>query len=151
MRPGVSNEFVPGRIASAVLLFTMMPMKTILTGLLVVFLGMGRMMAADAVDNGPVIGIGVGIHLADKHPVIDQVLPDQAAFKGGVKVGDRLLMIDGKSVEGVPLADISKMLRGAAGSRVHITILRPGEKSSRTFSLKRQVVTLPGSSLPKGP
>jgi carboxyl-terminal processing protease len=94
------------------------------------------------------VGIGVGIHSVDNHPVIDQVLPDQPAFKGGVKVGDRLLKVNGQSVDGLPLSDISKLLRGAVKSRVKIVVLRPGEKDPRTFSLRRQMVTLPGSSLP---
>jgi C-terminal processing protease CtpA/Prc len=147
----VSNEFA-AKIASALLSFTIDPMKTLLAGLLLVVLGLGRMMAADAPVDGPVVGIGVGIHLDNnKHPMIDQVIPGQSAFDGGVKVGDRLLKIDGKSVDGLSLLEVSKMLRGAPKTRVHITVQRTGEKNPRSFSLKRQVVTLPGSSLPKGP
>jgi C-terminal processing protease CtpA/Prc len=146
----VSNEFA-AKIAMAILSLTIEPMKTILAGLLIVFLGLGRMMAADVAPDGPVVGIGVGIHLVDQHPMIDQVIPGQSAFDGGVKAGDRLLKIDGKSVDGLSLIEVSERLRGAPKTRVHITILRPGEKNPRSFSLKRQVVTLPGSSLPKGP
>jgi carboxyl-terminal processing protease len=114
-------------------------MKTFLAGLAMMVLACG---VATAEDDGPVVGIGVGLHLVDQHPVVDQVLPDSPAFKKGVQVGDRLLKIDGESIEGVPLPEVAKRLRGAAGTRVKITVLRRGENDPRNFSLKRQLVTL---------
>ena len=116
-------------------------MKTILAGAVAMALMLGQA-AADDSSSGPVVGIGVGVHAVDHHPVIDQVLPGNPAEKGGVKVGDQLVKIDGKSVDGMPLADVAKMLRGAAGTKVRITVQRAGESQTRKFTLKRQMVTL---------
>jgi len=114
-------------------------MKAMLAGLFVALLAIGPVAAE---DDGPVVGIGVGLHLVDRHPVVDQVIPNSPAFKKGVRVGDRLLMIDGRSVDGVPLPDVARMLRGAAQTRVKIVVLRPGETEPRSFWLRRQLVTL---------
>jgi carboxyl-terminal processing protease len=124
-------------------------MKTILAGLVMAALVLGNV-AADEGSSGPVVGIGVGIHAVDHHPVIDQVIPGNAAFKSGVKAGDRLLKVNGKSVDGVPLPDIAKLLRGAAGTKVRIVVQRPGESGPRSFSLERQMVTLLPAA-PTGP
>ena len=120
-------------------------MKSIFAVLLMGVLGLGNVAAT---GDGPVVGIGVGIHAANHQLVVDQVLPGNAAFKGGVKVGDQLLKVDGKSVDGLSARQTADLLRGAAGTKVKITVQRPGEKSTRHFSLRRQLVTLPGSPAP---
>jgi carboxyl-terminal processing protease len=98
--------------------------------------------SADDGAAGPVVGIGVGIRSVDHHPIVSEVLPGNAAFKHGVKVGDRLISVAGKNVDGLPLAEVASLLRGAAGTQVKIVVLRPGETDPRKFTLKRQMVGL---------
>jgi carboxyl-terminal processing protease len=122
-------------------------MRILLAGLLMGMLGLYTAGAQEA--EHIVIGIGVGVHSVDQHPVIDEVIPGQSAFKGGVKVGDRLVEVDGKSVDGLSLVDISKLLRGKQGTRVKIVVERDGKRHS--FSLKRQIVTYPQTKeIPSG-
>ncbi len=116
-------------------------MKIILAGLLALAL-MGGYAGAEDTAAGPVVGIGIGIRAVDHHPVVTEVLPGNAAFEHGVKVGDRLLSVAGKNVDGLPLAEVASLLRGAAGTQVKIVVQRPGERDPRKFTLKRQIVGL---------
>lgn len=118
-------------------------MKSLLAGLaMALFTFSSAALADDALTPGPVVGIGVAIHEIDSQPTIEQVVPGQAAYKHGMKVGDRILKIDGKSVAGLDLKHVAAKLRGAAKSKVTVTIQRPGETGTRIFSLRRQIVTL---------
>ena len=60
-----------------------------------------------------------------------------------IKPGDRILKIDGASVDGLTLQQVADKLHGAAGSRVHLLVLRGDAK--KTFSPRRQILILPGS------
>ena len=86
------------------------------------------------------VGVGVGVKMVDQHPVIDQVVPRNPADKAGLKVGDRIVKIDGTSIDGLDLARIASRLRGNVGSQVQITIRRGG--GQRTYLVKRQVIVL---------
>jgi carboxyl-terminal processing protease len=60
------------------------------------------------------------------------VLPGTPAEKVGIKGGDEIIVIDGKSIEGQPDNAIVPMLRGPVGSTVQLTLRRSG---SATFSV----------------
>jgi carboxyl-terminal processing protease len=100
-------------------------------------------------SGGPVIGIGTELKAVDGHPVVDKVMPGGPAEKYGVKAGDRILKIDGTSVDGLTLQQVADKLHGAAGSRVHLLVLRGDAK--KTFSIRRQILILPGSPTPSQP
>jgi carboxyl-terminal processing protease len=55
-------------------------------------------------------------------------IDDTPAAKAGIKAGDYIIKIDGKSVQGMSLTDAINMMRGKAGSRLVLTVLRKGEE-----------------------
>jgi carboxyl-terminal processing protease len=118
-------------------------MKALLLGLVAIFLMLRPVAAADtAPPPGPIVGIGVGVRMVDHHPVIEEVIPANPAAKAGLKVGDRIVKIDGTSTDGLELGKVAMLLRGAAETHVKVTILRNGDK--QTFTIKRRIVTLVG-------
>ncbi len=62
------------------------------------------------------------------------------AGRAGLRAGDVLLAIDGKSVKQWNLPRISASLRGRRGTRVKLTIRQRGKKRARTFSLVRDTI-----------
>jgi hypothetical protein len=62
--------------------------------------------------------------------VVEQVAADSAAAKGGLKVNDILLEVDGKAVPS-DLADFQKQLEGIkADTKVNMVVLRKGKKET---------------------
>lgn len=85
---------------------------------------------------------GVGLVIASDKGAIKVVSPidDTPASKAGVKSGDSILAIDGKGLTGLSLDKVQDMLRGPAGSKVKLTLLRTGEQKSFEVTLERAAI-----------
>ncbi len=85
---------------------------------------------------------GLGIHVTERNGDLIVVSPmeDSPGFKAGLMPGDQLIKIDGKSTEKMDLNDASEKLRGAVGTRVTLTIMRPGTKEIKEFDLTRETI-----------
>ncbi len=71
---------------------------------------------------------GLGIEIARKGESITVVAPldDTPAARAGVRAGDEILAVDGQKTQGKELAEVIRMLRGPAGKRVLLSIMREG-------------------------
>lgn len=72
---------------------------------------------------------GIGILMSEhktKFIVIDEVIEDTPAFRGGLLVRDLITAVDGVSTRGVEIKKVSESIRGAVDSRVRLTIVRRG-------------------------
>ncbi len=91
----------------------------------------------DSVD-GSFEGIGVTIQLIDGKCTVIQPLAGGPAEQAGIKSGDIITTVDGKTTEGLVLSNISDMLRGPQGTKVTVTVDRDGK--ILTFSVERDKV-----------
>lgn len=102
---------------------------------------MGREDAADyeSALHGKV-GAGVGIEMAlrDGYVKVLRTLPDNPAIKAGVKAGDIIYKVDDEEVYDKGSEYISTKLRGEAGTKVKLTVIRDGEEKS--FDLIREAI-----------
>src|SRR6185295_768818 len=85
-------------------------------------------------------GIGAIIRKENDKIVVAEPYQNYAADKAGLRAGDILLEVDGKSTKGKNVDDVSKILKGAPGTTVKLEIQRPGEKNSETKILTRDEV-----------
>lgn len=90
--------------------------------------------------RGEVVGVGVVIEFDEKSGYADvlDVLPKSPAEKAGIAGGDKVVSVQGKLYKGMKLADVVSDIRGKAGQRVTMTVLR-GDKL-RNFDLTRELV-----------
>jgi carboxyl-terminal processing protease len=89
---------------------------------------------------------GIGVLLADgaqNDITVSYVIPGTPAERAGIEAGDILRGIDGKSTKGFQIDDASKLLRGAAGTPVRLTLDRPGNAQPMELTLSRSEVTPP--------
>ena len=65
--------------------------------------------------------------------VVVAPLEDSPAKAAGLMAGDRVTQIDGKSVTGLSLEDAVKLVRGEAGTKVTLSLLRDGKPLEMTI------------------
>jgi len=73
-------------------------------------------------------GLGITIGMRDKILTIIAPIEDTPAYRAGLKAGDKIIKIDGKSTENITIDEAVNKLRGAPGTSVTITILRNSMK-----------------------
>src|ERR1700720_4616858 len=92
-----------------------------------------------AVTRGQFGGIGVELTLEGKVPEVISPIDGTPAANAGIEPGDRIVKIDGQPTTGMDVEEIVKRLRGAAGSRVILTIAR-NDRGPFDVPLTRDVI-----------
>ena len=87
---------------------------------------------------------GLGIEITIKDSILTIVAPieDTPAYKAGIKPGDQIVYIDGKSTKGITLLEAVKKLRGKPGSKVTISVMREGVNELKEFTITRAEIKL---------
>ena len=87
---------------------------------------------------------GLGIEITIKDSILTIVAPieDTPAYKAGIKSGDQIVYIDGKSTKGITLLEAVKKLRGRPGSKVTISVMREGVNELKEFTITRAEIKL---------
>jgi carboxyl-terminal processing protease len=87
-------------------------------------------------------GIGALIGVVNKKTVITHPYKDFPAYKAGLKVGDELISINGKSVKGDQTSDVSLLLKGQPKTEVEVKVRRYAQKEDIIFKIKREKISL---------
>jgi len=88
-------------------------------------------------------GIGAAITMRGGRIFLEEVFDGGAAQQAGLRVGDELVRIGGEAVGGLDLAEVSRRLRGEAGTEVTVTMRPGGAGEVRTVTLRRAAVRVP--------
>jgi carboxyl-terminal processing protease len=74
--------------------------------------------------SGEYGGLGIEVTAQDGFVKVVSPMDGTPASRAGIKSGDFLTAIDGKSIVGLPLNDAVKQMRGAIGSAISVTVVR---------------------------
>jgi carboxyl-terminal processing protease len=94
--------------------------------------------------SGTYVGIGVTLESEEDEVVVASPIEGSPADKAGVESGDVVVAINGESVRGEDLSEVTEKVRGPEGTQVELTVLRDGEE--RVFDLKRAEIETPVAS-----
>ena len=90
--------------------------------------------------KGSYAGVGITMGLDSQgRCLVTQVNTLGPAFEEGVKPGMILLSVDGQSVTGTPLAEISALVRGEAGSIVVLEL--ESQQVTQEFRIERRIIS----------
>ncbi len=85
-------------------------------------------------------GLGIVISMKDNFITVVSPMDESPGFRAGIRSGDRIVRINGKSTERMGLQDAVKALRGDPGTDVNITVFRPSSNQMKQFKLARSVI-----------
>jgi carboxyl-terminal processing protease len=87
-------------------------------------------------------GIGIEITLLKDVLTVVSPIEDTPAFQAGIKPGDQIIKIDGKSTKDITIQEAVKKLRGPKDTKVTITIYRESLQKPKDFVLTRAIIKI---------
>lgn len=97
----------------------------------------------EILTTGKYGGVGALIRQKDDWVRIAQPYEGSPADRGGLKIGDRILAIDGEPTRGYTTEQVSALLKGEPGSRVKVTVEHL-DSTRQTVTLRRERISIPG-------
>jgi carboxyl-terminal processing protease len=92
--------------------------------------------------SGEFGGLGLDVVKRGDALVVVSPLDDTPAARAGIQPGDEILAIDGESTVGMDVARASARMRGPAGQRVTLTLMRAGFQQPQDIVLLRDHVRI---------
>ncbi|MFN8006598.1 MAG: S41 family peptidase [Terriglobia bacterium] len=97
-------------------------------------------------QSGDFFGIGISVASVDGKPTVIATLPGTPAQRAGIRYGDLIQEIDGKSSQGMSQDQVVQKFRGPVGSVIHVGLEREGVPDLLKLSVTRGVI--PQYSIP---
>ncbi len=88
-------------------------------------------------------GVGMTVGMKDGNIVVIAPLKDSPAMKAGIKAGDIITAVDGKSVVGESSDKAVNLIRGEIDTSVKITVIHPGTKVTTDITIIRKEIKIP--------
>jgi carboxyl-terminal processing protease len=91
-------------------------------------------------------GVGISVNTDSDRTVITDIYEGSPMDKAGVKPGDLILSLDGKSTQGMDQDEISHILKGNPGTELDMVIKKPvsGEESTKKI-IREEINVMPVS------
>jgi carboxyl-terminal processing protease len=92
---------------------------------------------------------GVGMVIQQQNNKVYVITPYEGtpSFRAGIRPGDVIAAIDGKSTDGMTSDVVAKNLKGPKGTHVQVSVVRDGQSKPLTFDLVRDEIPHPSVDL----
>jgi carboxyl-terminal processing protease len=92
---------------------------------------------------------GVGMVIQQQNNKVYVITPYEGtpSFRAGIRPGDIIAAIDGKSTDGMTSDIVAKNLKGPKGTHVQVSVVRDGQSKPLTFDLVRDEIPHPSVDL----
>jgi carboxyl-terminal processing protease len=96
-----------------------------------------EMQAEDAGEFG---GVGIEVTLENGVLRVISAIDGSPAAKAGIKAGDLITTLDGKTVQGLALDDLIAHMHGTLNSKITLTIRRTGSDQPLRITMRRAII-----------
>jgi carboxyl-terminal processing protease len=94
-------------------------------------------------QTGKYYGVGMTISQRDNQTVVLAPFVGSPAYKAGIRPGDIVLKVEGKSCDGLTGTEVADMLKGPKGTVVHISLGREGWDKPIEVTVTRDEISRP--------
>lgn len=91
-------------------------------------------------QRGRYYGVGMTIVPKEDYTYVLAPMPGAPAFRAGIRPGDVIVAVDGKTAQGLSSSEVADMLKGPKGTVVHITMKRVGYADPLNFTVTRDEI-----------
>jgi carboxyl-terminal processing protease len=95
-------------------------------------------------QEGKYYGVGMVVSQRENQTVVQAPFVNSPAYKAGIRPGDTILKVDGKSCTGLTTTEVADLLKGAKGTPVHISLGREGWDKPIEVTVVRDEIPRPG-------
>ena len=95
-------------------------------------------------QQGKYYGVGMTVQQRENQTVVLAPFVGSPAYKAGIRPGDVIQKVDGKSCDGLTTTEVADMLKGAKGTVVHISLGREGWEKPIEVTVTRDEIPRPG-------
>ena len=92
--------------------------------------------------RGDFEGIGISFVIQNKILTVISPIPGTPSDRLGIRTGDKIIKIDGKSAYGITNEEVFEKLRGPKGTTVNVTIAREGIDEPLEFAIVRDKIPI---------
>jgi carboxyl-terminal processing protease len=87
-------------------------------------------------------GLGIEISVKDGQLIVVSPIEDTPAYTAGIKAGDKIMLIEGESTDGLDVMDAVHKLRGEPGTKVTISIQRGTVSELKDYTIQRAIIKI---------
>lgn len=98
-------------------------------------------------QRGHYYGVGMVIQQQGNKVYVIEPKENTPSYRAGIKPGDIISAIDGKSADGMSSDQVAKALKGPRGTHVQVTMIREGQPKPLVFDLTRDEIPNPSVDL----
>ena len=106
------------------------------------FLTTGQLEDLYSQIEGNFVGLGVELKSASDGLLVVHVIPGSPAERSGLRAGDHLIGVGGRSIGGLSVDEAAHLLQGPEGSLVTLAVVR-GPGAARAVTVRREHVEVP--------
>jgi carboxyl-terminal processing protease len=95
-------------------------------------------------QHGKYYGVGMSVAPKENHTVVVSPFFGSPAFNAGIRPGDIISKVDGKSCDGLTTTEVADLLKGPKGTPVEISLVREGWDEPIVVHVTRDEIPRPG-------
>lgn len=100
----------------------------------------------ETLTTGKYGGIGALIRQKGDYVMIAEPYKGSPADKAGLRIGDKIVAIEGKDAKGFTTADVSKLLKGEPNTTVRVTVEKLIDGTRAEHKIRRERIAIPSVS-----